>query len=74
MAENLPKDMQSLQINGTSNGSVEQTSSLVNHEDWGFPLQDLYKMALHFYKGKTFKNGLHKRKWSRNLLPVKCQK
>ncbi|XP_060587295.1 Golgi resident protein GCP60-like isoform X2 [Ruditapes philippinarum] len=58
MADTLPKEMGSLQINESSDSKCEVNNTSTDHEDWGFPLNDLYKMALHFYKDQDGK-GLH---------------
>ncbi|XP_045167105.2 Golgi resident protein GCP60-like isoform X2 [Mercenaria mercenaria] len=58
MADTLPKDMQSLQINESNDANTTENKAASSHEDWGFPLSDLYKMALHFYKDQDGK-GLH---------------
>ena len=55
MADTLPKEMGSLQINENNDVKSEVNNTSANHEEWGFPLNDLYKMALHFYKGNCEK-------------------
>ena len=48
-ADGLSSALDSVQINGTE--SVD--SDMDDYErEWGFPLEELYRLALAFYKGK----------------------
>ena len=50
--DSLSKAVDSLQLNGDANGNSEANKSTDDCErKWGFYLDELYKLALQFYKG-----------------------
>lgn len=45
-------------VNGTNNGHNDSLDNRTAEDIWGFPLEDLYKLALAFYRGMYHINRL----------------
>ena len=52
MADKLANGLENLAINENIEASKEQNAEGALENKWLFPLPELYKHALHFYKGK----------------------
>ena len=52
MADKIADGLENLQINENLGASKEQNGEGAIENRWLFPLAELYKHALHFYKGK----------------------
>ncbi len=44
--------MNNLEINGEKSGSEDRDYENQSENNWGFPVDELYKIALKFYKGE----------------------
>ena len=51
MADKLADDIQTLQLNENLEATKQQNGEDAIESKWLFPLAELYKRALHFYKG-----------------------
>ncbi|WAR18307.1 GCP60-like protein [Mya arenaria] len=58
MADKLAEEVQSLQLNGNSDQNEDKTDINTDATSPEFTLEELYKLALHFYKDQDGK-GLH---------------
>ena len=70
MADQIANDVESLQINDPGGDSASPNAKDDIEVKWLFPLPELYKLALNFYKGSLQKDSLFCKS---NLFLTFCQ-